>query len=164
MNIKPAAVALAASAACVMTACTQQPSAAVSGATPAVTSTSTAGMPTFDDTTTSVPDDLVGSWTLVAWSDPSPLSDSPITLVVDAQGVHGNSGCNAYSGQLLESDMSAFRIGGLAVTAMACLGPAGTAESTYLWLLYGAYGEQVTGDSLVLWANGVEALTFTRTK
>ncbi|MCL2783393.1 MAG: META domain-containing protein [Propionibacteriaceae bacterium] len=152
-------VGVVAAAACALTAC----SASIGGpaAAPPSTDTPVSTSPSQTQPSASVPADLQGSWTLTWWIDEAgALPDVEITLNITADGVAGKSACNNYLGPLTADASGGFRIGLLAGTLMACVGPAEDAETTYRGLLDAATSWQRTGDTLTLSTEGIESLKF----
>jgi len=110
-----------------------------------------------------VPNDLVGSWTLVWWNDSARLPPNPITLVVGDGEIFGNSGCNAYQGTLADASDGVFRTSGLGTTLAICDEPTVQAETTYELLLQATTGWLIAGDSLILSSETNELLRFVST-
>ncbi len=102
--------------------------------------------------------DLTGiTWVLVSYNNggdrfvPAPLT-AEITLFFGPDGrVHGNAGCNDYSGTY-RLDGGLITIGPLAATEKYCLSPEGVMdlEQHYLSLLQQTTRYHVDGDNLVL--------------
>jgi heat shock protein HslJ len=74
---------------------------------------------------------------------------SEVTLNVDAQRIHGNSGCNQYSaGYRFEA--GGFVLDPVAATKRGCLGPGGTIEQAFFAALRQVQGFAREGDALVM--------------
>lgn|GEM_PF-2387680 len=112
------------------------------------------------DPSTSVPASpfptaLADLWSLVWWSDPTPLPDDGITLLTGKGGVMG-ADCNAYQGTLTESNGS-LHITDLGMTTFVlCTEP----YTTYLDLLGAVNRWSRDGDSLTLSLDGTPLLRF----
>jgi len=90
-------------------------------------------------------------WTLVSLGgQPLPPGARPPTAAFDGARVSGFGGCNRYTGQAEEKSSGAITIGSLAVTKMACPGPAMEVEARYLTVLGGATKYVFAGRRLVL--------------
>ena len=98
---------------------------AIAAAMSLVTVTPTFGSGAADDP-------LSGStWELTSMNDQDLPMGVLVTLALADGTASGSGGCNQYSGTY-EVDGSAISFGRMAVTAMACIGAAGTAEAAYL--------------------------------
>lgn len=107
------------------------------------------------------------SWSLVAFVEPlsvegeaepvllpeEPIAGSTLTLGFSDDALDGNAGCNRYSAAW-DRDGRRLDIGGLSITEMACLEPAGVMaqELRYVDVLVGVTSLIVAGD--ILWLEG----------
>jgi heat shock protein HslJ/membrane-bound inhibitor of C-type lysozyme len=84
--------------------------------------------------------DLDGTnWTLTAFNFDQPVSSEvTITLSFASDQIHGNSGCNSYSGSVSSEGGQALTVGQLVSTMMACPEPILDQEAAYLAALQGA--------------------------
>jgi len=140
--------------------------------TPTPTSTSTSTLtptptPAPMSTTTATPVGTIdGQWTLVSWSDPSPVPVRPVTLLIDNGAIGGAAPCNSYGGSVTITD-TGFTPSQVISTVMLCLGTDQQdgdtimqGELTYLSLLRQVTSWAKDGDALVLSADGKELLRY----
>jgi heat shock protein HslJ len=112
-----------------------------------------------------LPDALLGTWKLHSGSGPVGVVvlpvGHPVTLTIADGRCSGTAACNRYSGTV-EVDGEQLAVGGLAVTAMACLDDAVMAAETAYLAAFTRVGRWSTeGATLHLTGPGAELL-FTR--
>jgi len=114
----------------------------------------------------SVPEELLGSWTLVALDgQPGDMGDHTPTLEIREDGsVGGSSGVNRYTTRIGSDGVVEGKIslGQAASTRMAGPPRAMAFEKIFLERLGAVTGYEVDGDTLRLRAGDNEALTFER--
>ena len=104
------------------------------------------------------------TWRLSSFSSAGTSTNVPAELAVDALfdtgKVTGTSGCNRYNGPAVVTG-SAIKIGPLASTQMACVGPAADVEKAYLANLANAASFTATADKLTIYdAAGASILVY----
>ena len=109
---------------------------------------------------------LTGDWTVTSLYTGTALATpvgADLTATFDADGIHGNSGCNTFRGAV-KTDGQRITIGPIASTLMACTDDALNAqEHQYTQALEAARTFEVLGDRLSLFrADGGYAVVFER--
>ena len=104
------------------------------------------------------------TWRLSSFSSAGTSTNTPAGVAVDALfdtgKVTGTSGCNRYNGPAMVTGAS-IKIGPLASTAMACIGPAADVEKAYLANLANAASFTATADKLTIYdAAGASILVY----
>ena len=111
------------------------------------------------------PPDLAGShWQLQQIGADAVLPQPVATLgFLQAGQVAGHGSCNRFFGSVEVKPDGRLRMGPLAATKMACLGPEGAQEQRYLGALEKAQRYEVQGDVLLVHTEGLaQPLRFTR--
>jgi len=108
---------------------------------------------------TTIPEELKGSWTLTWWNSTQELPDNKITLVIDGDEIFGNSTCNGYQ-STLTVQKDAFRLGVIGTTFVLCTGELESTENTYLGLLKAVSRWRVADGVLILSSRGADSLRF----
>jgi heat shock protein HslJ len=88
-----------------------------------------------------------------------------VTLAFEGSRIAGSSGCNRYSGEMVEAEPGSVSVGPLATTRMACDEAAMELESAFLELLGKVDGVELRFGSLTLWWRDEEereAMIFVR--
>ena len=104
------------------------------------------------------------TWRLSSFSSAGASTNVPAELAVDALfesgKVSGTSGCNRYNGPAVVTGAT-IKIGPLASTQMACVGPAADVEKAYLANLANAASFTATADKLTIYdATGASILVY----
>jgi heat shock protein HslJ len=115
-----------------------------------------------DSTPSTSGDPLDGtSWVLTALGKTQPIPGTTLTATFGEGQVRGSAGCNSYGGPYQASG-DTITVGGIAITEMACMEPAGVMEQELAFV--GLLGEAQTfrlGDGrLQIFRADGEALTF----
>ena len=91
------------------------------------------------------------NWVLTDRSDLGvALGDVAVTAQFTADTMSGSSGCNTYRAPIARDDPKVEVTGPIAVTRMACVGPANRVEQAYLALLPKVRTYAIAGDQLTL--------------
>jgi heat shock protein HslJ len=104
------------------------------------------------------------TWRLSSFSSAGTSTNVPAEVAVDALfdsgKVTGTSGCNRYNGSAVVTGAT-IKIGPLASTQMACIGPAADVETAYLANLAKAASFTATADALTMYdAAGASILVY----
>jgi heat shock protein HslJ len=103
-------------------------------------------------------------WKLTSLDSGGTSTAVPAGIVVDARfaagNIAGSSGCNVYSGPVTVTGTT-IKVGALATTQMACLGPQSEIETAYLAALAKAATFTATADALTMFdAGGAPILVY----